>query len=58
MAIESVAIVHNEGANLSFCDGHVKWVRRAALANPLTAINYFDWRNPHPILNGAYARCQ
>jgi prepilin-type N-terminal cleavage/methylation domain-containing protein/prepilin-type processing-associated H-X9-DG protein len=56
--IESIAIVHSNGANLNFCDGHAKWLRRAALANPDTAVNYFDWRSPHPTLNSAYAMCQ
>jgi prepilin-type N-terminal cleavage/methylation domain-containing protein/prepilin-type processing-associated H-X9-DG protein len=58
LPIESIAIVHSDGANLNFVDGHAKWLRRSALINPETAINYFDWRNPHPILNSAYARCQ
>jgi prepilin-type N-terminal cleavage/methylation domain-containing protein/prepilin-type processing-associated H-X9-DG protein len=56
--IESIAIIHQNGANLNFCDGHAKWLRRAVLADPDTAANYFDWRNPHPLLNGAYAMCK
>ncbi|MCC6728469.1 MAG: DUF1559 domain-containing protein [Chthonomonadales bacterium] len=58
LPIESVAIVHSGGANLSFCDGHAKWVRRATLIDPAVAIDYFDWRTPHPILNSAYAMCK
>lgn len=58
LGIESVTRVHSDGANLNFCDGHAKWVKRATLRNPDTAIDYFDWRTPHPILNSAYARCQ
>src|ERR1051325_1072590 len=56
LGIESVTKVHTGGANLNFCDGHAKWVKRETLANPATAIDYFDWRTPHPILNSAYAR--
>lgn len=58
LAIESVAIVHSGGANFNFVDGHAKWIRRSALLDPVSAINFFDWRNPHPILNSAYAQCQ
>lgn len=57
LPIESIAIIHMGGANLAYCDGHAKWLRRAALSDPSVAINYFDWRTPHPILNSAYARC-
>src|SRR5437879_5509526 len=53
LGIESVTTVHSGGANLNYCDGHAKWVRRQALADPNTAIDYFDWRTPHPILNSA-----
>jgi prepilin-type N-terminal cleavage/methylation domain-containing protein/prepilin-type processing-associated H-X9-DG protein len=61
-AVESEAIVHTGGTNLNFCDGHAKFFRRSALTggsdsnNP--AINMFDWRSPHPTLNGYYARCR
>lgn len=58
LGIETVTKVHSEGANLNFCDGHAKWIKRAALRNPETAIDYFDWRTPHPILNSAYAMCR
>lgn len=56
-AVETVAIVHSGGANLNFCDGHAKWVRRSALASK-NAIDMFDWRTPHPVLNGYYAMCR
>jgi len=56
--IESIAIVHSGGANMNFCDGHAKWLRRSLLSDPTTAIDWFDWRTPHPILNSAYAMCQ
>ncbi len=56
-AVETVAIVHSGGANINFCDGHAKWYRRSALADK-NAINLFDWRTPHPVLNGYYAKCR
>jgi prepilin-type N-terminal cleavage/methylation domain-containing protein/prepilin-type processing-associated H-X9-DG protein len=30
----SVALWHNDGANVTFFDGHVKWMRESALMNP------------------------
>jgi prepilin-type N-terminal cleavage/methylation domain-containing protein/prepilin-type processing-associated H-X9-DG protein len=57
LGIEPIAIVHSGGGNLNFCDGHAKWLRRSVLTDPVNAINFFDWRNPHPTLNSAYAMC-
>jgi len=60
--VESEAVVHTGGANLNFCDGHAKFIRRTALKGDTNtnnqAIDMFDWRSPHPVLNGYYARCR
>jgi prepilin-type N-terminal cleavage/methylation domain-containing protein/prepilin-type processing-associated H-X9-DG protein len=54
--INKPSFYHSGGANFNFLDGHAKFATRDAMSN-VKAIAKYDWRNPHPVLNSAYARC-
>jgi prepilin-type N-terminal cleavage/methylation domain-containing protein/prepilin-type processing-associated H-X9-DG protein len=51
--------VHNDGANFSYCDGHVKWAKQSRIllspnnaTNQANAKNYLPWANKDAYMPG------
>ena len=55
--INKPSFYHTGGANFNFLDGHTKFASRDAMSK-VSAIAQYDWRTPHPVLNGAFATCR